>query len=185
MTEDLPERRFGWFDMWVSPDEDSRADGGWENSEKGVLLGQLVDRRLTLRMKCEGLAAAKMAMPSVPPSDLTLLGLVRHLAAVEHFWVRLAIEGEGGPRLFEDPTGKDLAFIVRDDEAMVAQAWQTWQREVENSDRVLNAIDDFGTPARGRPMPIREIVVHLIREYAQHLGHADLLRERIDGRVGQ
>lgn len=185
MAESLPERRFGWLDMWAPEDEDPRTDGGWENSEKGVLLGQLSDRRLTLRMKCQGLDASQMATPSVPPSDLTLLGLVRHLASVEQYWVRTVIEGREQPRLFVDSGNTDVSFTVRGDAITVEQAWRAWEAEVENTDRVLASIDDLGAHACGRPMPIREIVVHRIREYAQHLGHADLLRERIDGRVGQ
>lgn len=185
VTESLPERRFGWLDMWAPEDEDPRTDGGWENSEKGVLLGQLTDRRLTLRMKCQGLDASEMATPSVPPSDLTLLGLVRHLASVEHYWVRTVIEGREQSPLFVDAGGNDVALAVRGDATMVEHAWEAWEAEVENTDRVVGGIDDLGALAPGRTTPIREIVVHLIREYAQHLGHADLLRERIDGRIGQ
>lgn len=185
MSESLPERLFGWLDMWVAEDEDPRADGGWENSEKGVLLGQLTDRRLTLQMKCSGLDASQMATPSVPPSDLTLLGLVRHLTNVEHHWVRSVIEGREHPPPFVDENGSDVAFTVRADMAMVDQAWRAWEGEVANTDLILGGIDDLGARARGRDMPMREILVHLVREYAQHLGHADLLRERIDGRVSQ
>ena len=71
--------------MFVHEDDDPRSDGGWDNDERSVLLGFLADRRLTLELKCAGLDAAQMARPSVPPSDMSLLGLVRHLTSVENY----------------------------------------------------------------------------------------------------
>ena len=69
---DLPPRQFGWSDMFVDPQDDARADGGFENNERAMLVGYLSDRRLTLQMKCAGLDAGGMARRSVPPSDLSL-----------------------------------------------------------------------------------------------------------------
>lgn len=183
--ERLPERSFGWWDMFVPDDEDPRADGGWANDERSVLTGFLRDRRLTLEMKCAGLDAAQMATQSVPPSDLSLLGIVRHLAGVECHWFRGVVAGEPVSRPYEMPGGRDSAFAVAPDPAMVDEAWTTWREQVSRTDEILSAISDLGQLGLGEPAPVREVLVHLIREYAQHLGHADLLRERIDGRVGQ
>ena len=172
--------------MFVPEADDPRTDGGWGNTERDVLLGFLADRRLTLELKCAGLDAEQMVLPSVPPSDLTLLGLVRHLASVERHWIQIVVEGrEGVTRPYVDAEGDDLEFVVAADPAMVDEAWSTWRAETANTDAVVARTPDLGQLGAGRPVPVREVLVHLIREYAQHLGHADLLRERIDGRVGQ
>lgn len=182
---DLPTRTFGWWDMFVHEDDDPRQDGGWDNEERSVLLGFLNDRRVTLRLKCQGLDAEQMARHSVPPSDLSLLGLVRHIASVENYWFQHVIADADSERLFCDETGADQAFEVEPDDAIVDEAWSVWSREVERSDAVIGGVADMGAYAAGQRVPVREVLVHVIREYAQHLGHADLLRERIDGRVGQ
>ena len=184
-NQDLPEREFGWWDMFVHEDDDPRADGGWDNDERSVLLGFLKDRRLTHELKCAGLDAEQMTRRSIPPSDMSLLGLVRHLTDVENFWFQKVIAGVDDHRLYRDDTGEDLAFDVDADPVLVDQAWAAWHQEVLRSDRCIDEISNMGQLAKGKPMPIREILVHLIREYAQHLGHADIIRERIDGRVGQ
>lgn len=182
---DLPVRSFGWRDMFVDEDNDPRSDGGWGNDERSVILGFLEDRRLTMELKCQGLDAGQLARRSVPPSDLSLLGLVRHLAGVESYWFRQVIAGEEGRRLYVDADGNDVAFSVDGNDDVVNEAWATWRSEVGHSRTILEGIDDLGALGRGRAVPIREVLVHLVREYAQHLGHADLLRERIDGRIGQ
>lgn len=181
----FPGRRFGWSDMFVRPDEDPRTDGGWDNNERAVLLGSLSDRRMTLEMKCAGLNAEQMARRPIPPSDLSLLGLVRHLATVEHYWFRQALAGEESSGLYRNAAGEDQAFAVSAELALVEEAWATWRREVVSAKKLVRGIDDLGVVGRGRPIAVREILVHLVREYAQHLGHADLIRERVDGRVGQ
>jgi len=181
----LPTRSFGWWDMFVDDDNDPRADGGWDNDERSIVVGFLDDRRLTLELKCEGLNAEQLARRSVPPSDLSLLGLVRHLAGVENYWFQQVIAGIDGPRLYLDEAGNDVAFEVVDDQTTVDEAWSTWRSEVARSREVLDGVADLGMLGRGRPVPVREVLVHLVREYAQHLGHADLIRERIDGRIGQ
>lgn len=181
----LPQRSFGWWDMFVHEDDDPRADGGWDNSERAVLVGFLADRRLTLELKCAGLDAEQMARRAVPPSDLSLLGLVRHLAGVEQYWFRQAMAGEEVPRLYVGPAGEDLALDVEPEPAMVEEAWKTWRTEVAHAQALVEATEDLGSIGLGRAVPLREVLVHLIREYAQHMGHADLLRERIDGRIGQ
>jgi hypothetical protein len=165
--------------MFVHPDDDPRTDGGFENNERAMLTGFLRDRRLTLELKCAGLDAEGMARQSVPPSDLSLLGLVRHLAGVERYWFRSVIAGENVETPYADE------FTVAPDAEMVRDAWATWRSEVVAADHVLAQIPDLGQLGKGRPVPVREVLIHVIREYAQHMGHADLLRERIDGRIGQ
>lgn len=182
-SEDLPTREFGWWDMFVNEDDDPRTDGGWDNDERSILLGFLADRRLTLELKCSGLDAEQMTRPSVPPSDMTLLGLVRHLTTVESYWFQKVIAGEDTAPPYRDADGGDVAFVV--DPEATEVSWSAWRDEVARSEKVIGEISDLGQLGVGKPVPVREVMVHLIREYAQHLGHADLLRERIDGRVGQ
>jgi uncharacterized damage-inducible protein DinB len=176
-------------DMWVDPEDDPRAAIEPASGEKGVLAEYLDRYRMTLEMKCEGLDTEQMARRSVPPSTMSLLGLVRHLARVEHSWTRRVLEGRMDlPRLYRTEEDRDLDFngAVADD-AVVADAWQSWHREVEHARRYLNGVDSLGERVLvdGEAVEIRDIVVHLIEEYARHMGHADLLRECIDGRTGQ
>jgi hypothetical protein len=180
-----PARSFGWSDMFVDPDHDPRTDGGFDNDERSMLVGYLADRRLTLPLKCAGLDADGMARRSVPPSDLSLLGLVRHLAGVERYWFRTVIAGEQVDRLYRDAVGRDIELEVEPDAAAVDEAWSTWRAEVAFAEDVVARCGDLGELGRGDAVPLREVLVHMIEEYARHLGHADLLRERIDGRVGQ
>lgn len=191
---DQPARHFGWWDMFLSPEADPREEGGERPAgERGTLVRYLRDQRLTLELKCAGLDAAAMARRSVEPSDLSLLGLVRHLAGVEQHWFRQVLGGQDAPRHYrsgDDPDG-DFNGAVPDPE-VVAHAWATWRAEVAFAERfVAEAPDldvtgsyDYGPQGRGR-ISLREVLVHMIEEYARHNGHADFLRERIDGRVGQ
>ena len=178
------ERKFGWWDMFVAPDDDPRTDGGF-TGERDTLVGYLRDQRLTLELKCSGLDAEQLARRSVEPSTMSLLGLVRHMAAVEQGWFRQALAGEEGPRHFrteEDPDG-DFNGAVADPE-VVREAWETWRAEVEFAERFVAEADDLGMVGK-KGDALREVMVHMIEEYARHNGHADLLRERIDGRIGQ
>jgi uncharacterized damage-inducible protein DinB len=176
-------------DMWVDPDDDPREAIETSAGEKAVLAEYLDRYRMTLEMKCEGLDAEQMAQRSVPPSTMSLLGLVRHLAKVEHHWFRRWLEGQGDlPRLYRTEEDHDLDFngAVPDD-AVVEDAWETWHREVAHAREVYAGVDDLGAQVGlgDQSGEIRDIVVHMIEEYARHCGHADLLRERIDGRTGQ
>jgi uncharacterized damage-inducible protein DinB len=144
---------------------------------------------MTFELKCEGLDAEQLGQRSVPPSSMSLLGLVRHLASVEHHWTRRFVEGRMElSRPFKAPDDRDLDFngAVADD-AVVAEAWQVWRTEVAHAREVYDGHDDLGelVGPEGDRSELRETIVHLIEEYARHCGHADLLRERIDGRTGQ
>jgi uncharacterized damage-inducible protein DinB len=176
-------------DMWVDPDADPRETDAMAVGEKAVLTEYLDRYRMTFQMKCEGLDAEQLAQRSVPPSSMSLLGLVRHLARVEHHWFRRALEGHDElPRLYRTEEDRDLDFNgARADDALVADAWESWQREVTHAQAWLAAAGDLGGTFayQGDQVEIRDIIVHLIEEYARHCGHADLLRECIDGRTGQ
>jgi uncharacterized damage-inducible protein DinB len=175
-------------DMWVDPDDDPREGQPSPVGERATLTQYLRHYRLTLEMKCAGLDAEQMAMRSVPPSSMSLLGLVRHLARVEHSWFTRVMQGQDVPRLYWTPEHRDLDFDgAEPDVAVVQDAWQTWRREVRNAEAYVDAaesLDIEGTHPDG-PAVLREVLVHMIEEYARHLGHADLLRECIDGRTGQ
>jgi uncharacterized damage-inducible protein DinB len=172
--------------MWIDPDDDPRESGALvATDERGTLLEYLRRYRLTLRMKCSELDSEQLARRSVPPSTMSLLGLVRHLAKVEHDWFRLQMAGQDAPRLYvsdDDPDGDWNGAVP--DAAVVEEAWRTWRAEVAFAEDLVADSDDLGEPG-ATGVPLREVLVHMIEEYARHCGHADLLRERIDGRVGQ
>lgn len=173
--------------MWVDPDEDPRETGRQPAGEREVLLDYLRQYRLTIEMKCDRLDAEQLARRSVPPSTMSLLGLVRHLAHVEHHWFRRVLEGHDVPRLYWSEDDPDLDFngAVGDPE-VVADAWASWRREVAHAEEVADGLDLGATVLHhGQPTEVRDILVHMVEEYARHAGHADLLRECIDGRTGQ
>ncbi len=180
--------------MFVHPDEDPREQGGEiGDGEVPTLVWYLRYYRLTLELKCAGLDADAMARRSVPPSNLCLLGLVRHLAGVEQSWFRVVMAGQDVPghyRTDADPNG-DFNGAVPDPE-IVAEAWATWRSEVTFAEKFVEAapsLDIKGTYDDGAhnsgSVSLRQVMIHMIEEYARHIGHADFLRERIDGRVGQ
>lgn len=178
-------------DMWVDPDDDPReAASSNATDERSVLLDYLRHYRLTFEMKCEGLDAEQLARRSVEPSTMSMLGLLRHLAAVEHAWFRITMAGEPVPRLWgkdDDDGDADFNGAVADDQ-VVAEAWRSWREEVAYGEAFVDHAESLELmsthPTRG-PISLRELLVHLIEEYARHCGHADLIRERIDGRTGQ
>lgn len=187
VVSEQPRRRFP--DLWVDPEDDPRDTGTTPRGERAVLAEYLDHFRMTFELKCDGLDAEQLAQRSVPPSSMSLLGLVRHLASVEFHWTRRFIEGRAElARPFKSPDDRDLDFngAVADD-AVVAEAWDAWRTEVAHAREVYAGIADLGllVGPEGDQNEVREIVVHLIEEYARHCGHADLLRERIDGRTGQ
>ncbi|MFC8914851.1 DinB family protein [Streptomyces sp. NPDC057116] len=169
-------------DMWVDPDDDPRETDVETVDERGTLLESLRHFRLTIEMKCAGLDAEQMARRSVPPSTMSMLGLVRHMAEDERHFRRMA--GEDLPRIYRTADDRDGDWNgAVADPAVVEDAWRQWRTESELTDRFITGFADLGT--RTGEGPLREILVAQIGEYARHCGHADLLRERIDGRVGQ
>ncbi len=174
--------------MFVDTENDPREGGPRLGDERATILEYLRGQRLTLELKCSGLNAADLARRSVEPSTLSLLGLVRHMAEVERSWFRRTLAGQDAPKLFqtEDHPDGDFDGAVPDPE-VVAQAWDAWRSEVAFADQFVAEATDLGMVAQHRdgPVSLREVLVHMVEEYARHNGHADLLRERIDGRVGQ
>ncbi len=175
-------------DMWVDPETDPRetgAAGAAAADEHGVLLDYLRRYRLTLEMKCADLSPEQLARRSVPPSSMSLLGLVRHLAKVERHWFRWEMAGLDVPKLYSTPEDRDGDFNgALPDQEVVDDAWRSWHAEVAFAEQYVEDHPDLDTTGRSQ-VQLRDILVHMIEEYARHCGHADLLRERIDGRVGQ
>ena len=180
-------------DMWVDPDDDPREAGVETVDERSTLLEYLRCYRLTMEMKCAGLDAEQLARRSVPPSTMSLLGLVRHLAEGERH-LRRVMAGEDAPRLYcteEDRDGDWNGAIA--DPAVVDDAWRRWRAEAEATDQFIAGVADLGAwntglsdlGPDGADLQLRDALLAQIVEYARHCGHADLLRERIDGRVGQ
>jgi len=175
-------------DVFVDPDADPREGGPRLGDERTTLTEFLRCQRLTLQLKCEGLDAAQLARRAVEPSTMSLLGLVRHMADVERFWFRREFSGQDEPDRFQTEADPDADFNgAVPDPAVVEEAWTAWREEVAFADRFTRD-HDLGFVSAGSstsPMSLRELLVHMVEEYARHNGHADLLRERIDGRVGQ
>jgi uncharacterized damage-inducible protein DinB len=175
-------------DVWVDPEDDPREGGPRLADERTTLQEYLRFQRLTMQMKCDDLDAEQMARRSVPPSTMSLLGLVRHMAEVERVWFRRRMAGLQAPRLYSSRPGEDGDWNgAVDDPAVVQQAWSAWREECAFSDRFIAEAPDLDVTGgvHGDKISLRELLVHMIEEYARHNGHADLLRECIDGRTGQ
>jgi len=193
-TGDAPPERWNAVgptsDMWMDPAADPRfAAPGELHGERETLLDYLRAYRLSLEMKCDGLDAEQLASRSVPPSTMSLLGLVRHMADVERHWFReVMAQADAPPRYWSDDVANaDWAGAVPEP-AVVDEAWRSWRDEVAFAERYVDGSPDLGVrrPMKdGSTVALREVILHMVEEYARHIGHADLLRERIDGRVGQ
>ena len=170
--------------MWADPDEDPRnRDGASPDGELATLKDFLADYRLTLLMKCDGLDAEQLAQRSVPPSTMSLLGLLRHLAEVERDWRSWITPGEPLPKLYGDGDADFDGAVA--EQAVVEAAYADLAREQAETDAALAGHPDLSERVGKDRIAVRELMVHRIEEYARHCGHADLLRECIDGRVGQ
>jgi hypothetical protein len=171
-------------DMWADPDTDPRhSDGPGPDGELATFQDFLGGYRLTLRMKCEGLDPEQLARRSVPPSTMSLLGLVRHLAEVERDWRGWILPRDPEPKLYGDADGDFEGAVA--ERAVVDGAFADLAREQAATDAALEACTDLGARVIQDGTAVRELWVHRIEEYARHCGHADLLRECVDGRVGQ
>jgi len=171
--------------MWADPDDDPRdSDGPGPEGERATLQDFLTNFRVTLRMKCAGLDAEQLARRSVSPSTMSLLGLLRHLAEVERDWFNWISDGEPLPTLYGERDG-DFDGVVAE-QAEVDAAYAALAREQAATDAALAEHPDLSEQLSKKDgIAVRELMVHRIEEYARHCGHADLLRECIDGRVGQ
>ncbi len=154
--------------------------------ERETLRAFLDYHRATLAMKCDGLSDDDLRRPSMPPSTLTLLSLVRHMAEVERTWFRRVINTEDIPLRWSDDGDFQAAYDAS--ASTRSEAFEAWQAEVEHSRRIereAESLDVIGYQASwGEDVSLRLVMLHLIHEYARHNGHADFLREAIDGTVG-
>lgn len=181
-------------DMWVDPDDDPRESDVELVDERSILLDSLRSYRLTVEMKCADLDAEQLARRSVPPSTMSLLGLVRHLTEDERH-VRRVMTGEDAPWLYRSDENRDGDWDgAVADPAVVDEAFGRWRDEMAATDRMVDGIDDLGATNTGfsdlgaepgGEITLRELLLGHVEEYARHCGHVDLLRECVDGRVGQ
>ncbi|ROP36441.1 DinB family protein [Saccharothrix texasensis] len=154
--------------------------------ERETLRAFLDYHRATLAMKCDGLSTEDLRRRSMPPSTLTLLGLVRHMAEVERTWFRRVIGQEDVPLVWSADGDFQVAYDAST--ATRSEAFEAWRAEVGHSRRIereAESLDVTGYHERwGEEVSLRLVMLHLIHEYARHNGHADFLREGIDGTVG-
>jgi len=167
-----------------------RVDPPYEAAERPMLEAFLEFQRATLARKCEGLDDEQLRLRAVPPSTLSLLGLVRHAAEVERWWFRMVLSGEDVTWRWttdDDPDGDFDGVDDADGPEMLA----AWREECDLARHVVSGFvsleDSVTVPSghrAGSDVSLRWVLLHVIEEYARHNGHADLLRERIDGTVG-
>ena len=156
-------------DMWTDPADDPRDnETGSPDGELATLQDFLVNYRLTLRMKCDGLDAEQLARRSVPPSTMSLLGLVRHLAEVERDWHNWIRDGDPLPKLYGARDGDFDGAVA--DQAVVDEAYASLTREQAATDAALAGHPDLGERLGKDRIAVRELLVHRIDEYARHCG---------------
>ena len=178
---------------WLAPEPEPLAAGSLAGDERAILSDHLAEARWTLRNLCAGLTAEQLVTASTPPSNLSLLGLVRHMAGVEHSWFYRRLRGHlDVPRIYRSEEDPDFDFNgVAPEAAVVENAFTTWREQIADADRWLDELTDLDAmvvlapTAPKKEASVRDILIHMIEEYARHCGHADLLRECIDGRTGQ
>ncbi|WP_030903728.1 DinB family protein [Streptomyces sp. NRRL F-5126] len=165
---------------------DNRPEPPSTGGEREMLRAFLDFHRATLAMKAEGLDDDELRRRSMPPSTLSLLGLVRHMCEVERTWFRMVIGGEDLPLVWSDTGDYQVAYDATG--ATRAEAFAAWEAEVEHSRRIEReaaSLDVTGVSKKwGEEVSLRMVMLHMMHEYARHNGHADLLREAIDGTVG-
>jgi uncharacterized damage-inducible protein DinB len=169
------------------PPANDRADPPFVADERTMLDAWLDFHRATLLSKCEDLDDEQLRRRSVSPSSLSLLGLVRHMTEVERSWFRRGLEGEDVAPLYYSDDNEDGDFDDVDT-ADVRADFAAFRAELERCREVAGRYDDLDAVSarkrHGQDVSLRWIYVHMIEEYARHNGHADFLRERIDGRTG-
>lgn len=164
----------------------ARPDLPLVGDERTLLTTFLDWHRATFELKCSGVPPDRLSGKGIPPPGLSLHGLVRHLAGVERWWFRVQFAGEDVPLLYysDDDPSQDFEALDGDP----AAAFAAWREECEHARRIVDAtpsLDATGThKATGNPVSLRRVLLLMVTEYARHNGHADLLRERIDGATG-
>jgi uncharacterized damage-inducible protein DinB len=165
---------------------DDRVGPSGIGDERQVLREFLDYQRATLAMKCQDLSDDELRRTAVPTSSLSLLGLVRHMAEVEREWFRHVIGGETLPLVWSDERDFQVAYDASS--STRAEAFGAWEREVDASRRIEGALSSWDVvvpvPRWEEDASVRVIVVHVLTEYCRHNGHADLVREAVDGVTG-
>ena len=164
---------------------DDRVDPPFEADERVTLTAFLDFQRDTLALKCAGLTDDQLRARAVPPSNLSLLGLVRHMAEVERNWFRPVLGGEEMAGIFAPGLDWEVAWDVA--AADVGEAFRLWRAECGHARALVAAAPSFdvrGFRSSGY-VSLRWVMTHMIEEYARHNGHADLIRERLDGSTGE
>ncbi|MEV0456751.1 DinB family protein [Catellatospora methionotrophica] len=172
---------------WTAP-QITRTDEPYAAGERTLLEGYLDRHRATLLHKCAGLTGQQLAEAGSPPSALTLLGLVRHMADVERTWFRRRVRGEAVASLYAHPDGRPgAAFDLADPAAAEADLATLLAEQQACREAVAAAsLDDTFVHERiQQTMTLRWVYLHMIEEYARHNGHADLIREALDGATGE
>jgi uncharacterized damage-inducible protein DinB len=170
---------------WIAP-QVTRTYESYVADERRILEGILERQRSTLMWKCAGLSGEQLARRAVPPSNLSLLGLVRHVADTERAWFRRRIGGQELPEVYAREDRPDAAFEeasaegAEDAFARLAEEWEQARKAVAGA-----SLDDQFTHEQVGPISVRWVYSHMIEEYARHNGHADLLRQSIDGETGE
>ncbi|MBO4257801.1 DinB family protein [Streptomyces griseorubiginosus] len=178
----IPDRR---IELFTGTGSEDRFSGPATGDEQAMIVAMLDAQRATLKLKCSGLGP-ELALRSVSPSSLSLLGLVRHLADVERRWFRAVLAGDDVELRFSSAAVPEGDFDGADPGA-VEESWAAWHDEVAFAEAFVAAaphLDVEGHDAWRGTVSLRWVLLHMIEEYARHNGHADLIRERIDGAVG-
>jgi hypothetical protein len=173
-------------ETWTAPPAPERLEPAYVADERATVEGFLDYHRVTFAQKLQGLTADQLRRRSVEPSSLSLLGLARHLAEVERGWWREGIAGEDAPARTYSPDNPDGDFDdVETADAAADLAWLA--QEQAHARRILaeHSLDDTWEHSWRGTLTVRWVLTHLVEEYARHNGHADLLRERIDGATGE
>ncbi len=169
---------------WTAPGPTAAEDGPLVGDDRPILEGFLAWERSTLLNICAGLTGEQLCTRAIAPSTLTLLGLVRHLAKVERTWFRQRVAGESVGPMYDAALGKDADFEdldpARAEEDFARYAEECRLADAAAADKAFDSTFTHG----GEVFSLRLVYVHMIAEYSRHNGHADLLRERIDGTTG-
>ena len=165
--------------------ENERNEPPLQADERATLTGFLQYQRETLEWKCTGLTPEQLRERAVPPSALSLLGLVRHLVEVERSWFQMVLRGEPIERHW--PRGDTDGGVFDVESADVDQAFALWHQACAESRAIVDAAESLDVTGHhgDEVFSLRWIITHMIEEYARHNGHADLLRERLDGATGE
>jgi uncharacterized damage-inducible protein DinB len=170
--------------MWTAPTP-TPVDGPLSGPDRPILEGYLAWERTTLLNICAGLTGEQLATRPIASSNLSLLGLIRHLAKVERTWFRQRAAGEAVEPMYDPARGKDADFNDIDP-AEVENDFARLQEEWRRADAAVADLDfDETFDVGGDAFSLRMVYVHMIAEYSRHNGHADLLRESIDGTTGR